>query len=82
MIPADNRPVYLVVMRQFDELLTNAATTPADRQFMRDRVVARILDRWGDGDARKWQRRAKSRAEVLGYNPSAIRIEPNPPVTV
>jgi hypothetical protein len=82
MIPADNRPVYLVAMRQFDDLITNAATTPADRQFMRDRVVARILDRWGDADARKWERRAKGRAEVLGYNPSTIRIEPNPPVTV
>jgi hypothetical protein len=82
MIPADNRPVYLVAMRQFDDLLTNAATTPADRQFMRDRVVARILDRWEDATARKWERRAKGRAEVLGYNPSTIRIEPNPPVTV
>jgi hypothetical protein len=82
LIPADNRPVYLVAMRQFDDIITNAATTPADRQFMRDRVVARILDRWGDGDARRWQRRAQSRAEVLGYNPSSIRIEPNPVTTV
>jgi hypothetical protein len=71
-------------MRQFDDIITNAATTPADRQFMRDRVMARILDRWPDAaaDARKAQRRAQGRAEVLGYNPSSIRIEPNPTVAV
>ncbi len=82
MIPADNRPVYVEVMREFDELLTNAATTPADRQYLRNAVVARILDRWGDKDARKWQRRASARAEMLGYNPREMRIEPNPTTVV
>lgn len=82
MIPADNRPVYVELMRQFDDIITNVATTPADRQYLRNAVVARILDRWGDGDARKWQRRAHARAEMLEYNPRGMRIEPNPTVAV
>jgi hypothetical protein len=78
MIPADNRPVYVEVMRQFDDIITNAATTPVDRQYMRDRVVARILDRWNDATARKWQQRARARAEALEYAGHELRIEPNP----
>jgi hypothetical protein len=82
MIPADSRPIYVDVMRQFDDIITNAATTPADRQYLRSRVIATILRDWGDPKEKAWTRRAKARAEALEYNLQELRIVPNPLTSV
>jgi hypothetical protein len=82
LIPADNRPVYAVAMRQFDDIITNAATTPADRQYLRSRVIATILRDWGDPKEKAWSRRAHARAEALEYNLQELRIVPNPLTSV
>lgn len=82
LLPADNRPVYVDVMRQFDDIITNAETTPADREYMRSKVIATILRDWGDPKEKAWASRARSRAEALEYNLHELRIAPNPTVTV
>lgn len=82
LIPADNRPVYAVVMRQFDDLLSNAATTSADREYMRSKVLSLILRDWNDAQFGRWARRAKARAKTLEYDLDELRVEPNQLVSV
>ena len=79
---ADDRPVYLDVIRHFDDVTTNAGTTVADRQYLRDAIIAAVLRNWPDPEHRVWARRASDRAQALGYNPREVRIESNPKVSV
>ena len=79
---ADDRPVYLDVIRHFDDVTTNAGTTVADRQYLRDALIAAVLRNWPDPEHRVWARRASDRAQALGYNPREVRIESNPKVSV
>lgn len=77
-----SHPVYLIATREFDDITTNSATTNADREYMRDRVVATIMRDWGDSAYRFWARRAGKRSRRIGYASRAIQIVPNPMVTV
>lgn len=74
-------PVALLVERAFDALSDNTSTTNADREYMRSKVIATVLRDWGDAAFPGWARRARARAEAMGYNLREVRIEPNP-VTV
>ncbi len=79
---ADNRPVYFDVIRNFDDVTTNAGTTVADRQYLRDALVAAVLKNWDDSQYPVWARRAGNRAHALGYNPRELVMESNPKVLV
>lgn len=77
-----SRPVYLIATREFDDITTNSATTNADREYMRDRVVATIMRDWGDSAYRFWARRAGKRGRRIGYGGRSIQIVPNTMVAV
>lgn len=75
-------PVALEVQREFGGLSVNTSTTNCHREYMRAKLVATILDRWGAPEHAKWNRRANAWARALDYNLHELRIEPNPTVAV
>jgi hypothetical protein len=79
---AIGRPVYLVCTRGFDDITVDATDTPLDRQYAQARIVADILEDWGDAGAARWARRATRRGRLKGYIVQELRLEANPLVTV
>ncbi len=77
-----SRPVYLIATREFDDITTNSATTNADREYMRNRVLATILRDWVDPAYGFWAHRAGKRGRKVGYSGRSIQIEPNTMVAV